>query len=294
MAWSSPRTWVALEVLTAALLNTHLRDNLLEAAPAKVTTAGDLVYATGANALARLAIGSAGQQLIGGASAPAWADRGLAAEAIEFVERGTYRAFSMLGPPSVRSGAVPYADSVAYGPGWAGYVSGTGASAQADVAGGATHGQWLFTTGATSGNEAGVIGPSCIAARDWTLVFRGSIPSAANQEWFLGAKGTNFGDANDLIAFRVTNTGNVIGVCDSGGTETPRDSGGTGATEATWRIEVRDGGTIVRFYKNNAQIGADVTTNIPTSSRSLVAGMRTNAAASKTWNCADLFSYMET
>jgi hypothetical protein len=28
MAWTSPRTWTALERVTAALLNTHLRDNL--------------------------------------------------------------------------------------------------------------------------------------------------------------------------------------------------------------------------------------------------------------------------
>jgi hypothetical protein len=30
MAWTSPRTWVAGEVITAALLNAHVRDNLLE------------------------------------------------------------------------------------------------------------------------------------------------------------------------------------------------------------------------------------------------------------------------
>lgn len=29
MAWTSPRTWVSGETVTAALLNTHLRDNLL-------------------------------------------------------------------------------------------------------------------------------------------------------------------------------------------------------------------------------------------------------------------------
>jgi hypothetical protein len=29
MAWTSPRTWAAGEKITAALLNTHLRDNLL-------------------------------------------------------------------------------------------------------------------------------------------------------------------------------------------------------------------------------------------------------------------------
>lgn len=30
MAWTSPRTWVSGEVITAALLNTHVRDNQLE------------------------------------------------------------------------------------------------------------------------------------------------------------------------------------------------------------------------------------------------------------------------
>src|SRR5690349_11167290 len=28
-SWTAPRTWVALETVTASLLNTHLRDNLL-------------------------------------------------------------------------------------------------------------------------------------------------------------------------------------------------------------------------------------------------------------------------
>ncbi len=74
MAWTAPRTWVTAEVVTAALMNTHLRDNLLETSTAKVTTAGDLTYATGATALSRLAIGTANQFLVGGASAPAWAN----------------------------------------------------------------------------------------------------------------------------------------------------------------------------------------------------------------------------
>ena len=76
MAWTSPRTWVAGETVTASLLNTHLRDNLLETAPAKVTAAGDIVYATGANALARLAKGSAYQvlRMNSGATAPEWAN----------------------------------------------------------------------------------------------------------------------------------------------------------------------------------------------------------------------------
>lgn len=33
MTWTSPRTWVAAETVTAALLNTHVRDNLEAIAP---------------------------------------------------------------------------------------------------------------------------------------------------------------------------------------------------------------------------------------------------------------------
>lgn len=52
MAWVSPMTFVAGSVLTAAQLNTHLRDNLNETAAAKATSAGQIFVATGANALA--------------------------------------------------------------------------------------------------------------------------------------------------------------------------------------------------------------------------------------------------
>jgi len=52
MAWTAPRTWVTSEVVTAAHLNAHVRDNLLETAPAKATTNGGIFVATGANAIA--------------------------------------------------------------------------------------------------------------------------------------------------------------------------------------------------------------------------------------------------
>jgi hypothetical protein len=51
MAWTAPRTWVTDEVVSASQLNTHVRDNLLETAPAKATASGELFEATGANAL---------------------------------------------------------------------------------------------------------------------------------------------------------------------------------------------------------------------------------------------------
>lgn len=290
MAWSSPRTWVALEVLTAALLNTHLRDNLLEAAPAKVTTAGDLVYATGANALSRLAIGSVGQQLIGGASAPAWADRGIQAEAREFIERGTYKSLALLGACS--NGLTTTADNEPVGQGWKTYINvGT---MQPETASGTDDGAWRVTTQGSSGTEdVGFLGPQMRVTRDWTFSARVKVGSLANQGWLMGFGSRNFADHNNLIAFRVSGTGNVIGVCDSGGSETTRDSGANGNSEMVLRIEVRSAGTIVRFYKNGSQIGADVTTNIPTGSLTAILGIRSGVAQTALFNAWDAVAYQE-
>ncbi|OII61223.1 hypothetical protein BJP40_06765 [Streptomyces sp. CC53] len=52
MAWTAPKTWVAEQVLTAAELNTHLRDNLLETAPAKATTEGSYFVVSDLNQIA--------------------------------------------------------------------------------------------------------------------------------------------------------------------------------------------------------------------------------------------------
>ena len=73
MAWSAPKTFTAGAVLTAAELNQHLRDNMLETGAASVTTAGDLAYADAANSLgSRLGIGSVGSLLVSDGSAPLW------------------------------------------------------------------------------------------------------------------------------------------------------------------------------------------------------------------------------
>lgn len=52
MAWTAPMTAVANAVFTSSQYNTHVRDNLLETAPAKATAAGRYYVATGANAIA--------------------------------------------------------------------------------------------------------------------------------------------------------------------------------------------------------------------------------------------------
>lgn len=77
MAWTAPRTWVTGEVVTAAQLNTHLRDNLLETSAATAVAAGDLILANAANSMgSRLAIGSAGTRLVSTGSSPVWRGTG--------------------------------------------------------------------------------------------------------------------------------------------------------------------------------------------------------------------------
>ena len=73
MAWTAPRTWVASEVVTAAHLNAHIRDNMKETAAATATTAGDIVYADAANSMgSRLGIGSVGGILVTDGTGPVW------------------------------------------------------------------------------------------------------------------------------------------------------------------------------------------------------------------------------
>ena len=58
MTWIAPRTWTDGEVPSASTLNLHVRDNLLELAPAKMIRVGDMVYAIGSKQLTRLPIGA--------------------------------------------------------------------------------------------------------------------------------------------------------------------------------------------------------------------------------------------
>ena len=51
MAWTAPRTWVSGEVVTAALLNTHLRDQFLEIGNAWVSWAPTLSNITVGNGI---------------------------------------------------------------------------------------------------------------------------------------------------------------------------------------------------------------------------------------------------
>lgn len=52
MSWTSPKTYTANSTLTAADLNTFLRDNMLECEPAKAQNPGGYFVSTGLNTIA--------------------------------------------------------------------------------------------------------------------------------------------------------------------------------------------------------------------------------------------------
>ena len=76
MAWTTPRTWSTGEVVTAALLNAQIKGNMDLSAPAIMTTAGDIIYASGSNTPARLAKDTNATRVLtntGTSNIPAWA-----------------------------------------------------------------------------------------------------------------------------------------------------------------------------------------------------------------------------
>ena len=63
MAFLTPQTWTAGQIVDEDDMNRDVRDNMNQTAPALVTTKGDVVVATAANALARVAVGANGTVL---------------------------------------------------------------------------------------------------------------------------------------------------------------------------------------------------------------------------------------
>ena len=81
MAWSTPKTWTSGYVVLASDLNTYIKNQQLVTAPAVLTAQGDLLYASGANAPARLAKDTNSTRSLtntGGSNNPAWAQVALA------------------------------------------------------------------------------------------------------------------------------------------------------------------------------------------------------------------------
>lgn len=289
MAYTAPRTWVVGEVLTAALLNTHLRDNLLETAVAKATTAGDTVYATAANALARLGIGTALQVLRtnAGATAPEWA-----ALAVLDGIRGNWRAnrniIALYGPVHMNGSGVGGVGIYSVG-------GGGGAENIAAIGGepmmqygwnAAATAKGLITSQGGNGNfTTGFLSP----AKSPRMLVRALLPaSSANlTRWLCG-----FFDADSLTAngayLRIATTGNVFFVTRQGAAETTTDLGALTRTTALtgFEIETADAG-VTWVCRNQAGTAlATHTTNVPTAATAIGYGLLATTAAQITYGAS--------
>lgn len=59
MAWTAPLTWVTNQIVTAADMNTHIKNNFLETGPAKAVSSGGFIVTSGLNSVIQRTPGSA-------------------------------------------------------------------------------------------------------------------------------------------------------------------------------------------------------------------------------------------
>jgi hypothetical protein len=81
MAWTTPATWSTGQLIEASDLNSQIKGNMELTAPALFSAQGDILYATGANAPARLAKDANATRSLtntGTNNNPAWAQVALA------------------------------------------------------------------------------------------------------------------------------------------------------------------------------------------------------------------------
>jgi hypothetical protein len=81
MAWTTPATWSTGQLIEASDLNSQIKGNMELTAPALFSAQGDILYATGANAPARLAKDTNATRSLtntGTNNNPAWAQVALA------------------------------------------------------------------------------------------------------------------------------------------------------------------------------------------------------------------------
>lgn len=184
MAYTTPYTFVALSLLTAAQLNA-MQANLVALWP--FTAAGDLPYASSASTLAALAKGTSGQILKMGASVPEWGDvtgssvlieehlvsAATEASIVFSAISGAYRHLRLSG--QIRSNAASLGDNLLIR-----FNADTGANY--DVVGIITGSTTQYSAGATSGLIAPAPGTSADASK--VLTFDAEIPYYSKTTWY--------------------------------------------------------------------------------------------------------------
>lgn len=148
---------------------------------------------------------------------------------------------------------------------------------------------WTMTTGTSTNNDIGVVlhpatGNGSAAnprMRMSALIVNAALASQSILVGFCETEG-DFGDQNNIIAFRVIDDGNVFAVCDDAGTETTVDLGQDASAIGTLEIEVTGVASPVVTFLANGSVVATITTNIPTAVALFAqVGIRTEAMAAR-------------
>jgi len=261
------------------------------------TTKGQILIGDGSGPPQMLAVGSNDQVLIADSGETTGVKWGAAAGATlaenmeDFVEGGTDQVIY------ATSGAIQGnigTTGTLIGGGWKFVTNASYQLAQSTTLRGAL---LILADGVADKYSSVVAGQDLSAADDWTIVIRALLMSAdSSQPVFMGLSTADApADANDRIGFRSLG-GNIVGFTDAAGSETTRDSGtaANGSTVHTFRIEVSGNGGTVKFYLDNSQIGANVTTTIPSSTAmQITIGVTGQSGVGGTLDLANAFAWRE-
>jgi len=265
----------------------HIADNQVTLAKMAGGTDGNIISYDASGDPVAVATGTDGQVLTsaGAGAPPAFEDAGggtfdsLYKTVIEGnAAAGGIKAWVMVSPPNgnpadgdVLDGASVVADgygsrgpdnySTLRGGGWR-FADHSSNSADSDHG---ISGDWLGHNDTTGGvMVARIVWPHHADVSGACFARKGSAESGA--------------DENNFQGFRKITTGNVFAVCDSGGTETTRDTSTTGVLQVGYRVEQfwESGAKVMRFYAGGSQVGADVTTNTHAASMDWFIGFRSD------------------
>lgn len=267
MVWTVPRTWVTGEIVTAAHLNTHVRDNL------------NALRDNGTFA-SRPAAGNVGLEYYASDMGALFFDDGTRWNIVSHMPRLCER----LGPEDFVAGA-PVS--------WHPEISGSGTVD--DVVGGASQGLIELSTGATNGSQAafrakdGNQGHYALQSGRFPGIYETYIKTdvTTNARWRFGLYPVGFpaiaADPTDGIYFKRLDTasaGNWFTVTRASSSGTETDTTVAGTTSFThFKFEI-ESTTSIKYYINDTLRGTH-TTNIPTLTLNLFYLVENTAAADK-------------
>ena len=286
MAWTAPTDRTTGDIITAAQWNTFLgaTGDMSMTAAAKVTTNGDIVYATAANTLARLGIGSTAQVLTVSGGIPAWAtpSAGTFFDLLQTAFRVPRRMLAMFSAVFVPA----MFDGVTYSPATIGVGFTHTNSANSTTSTGTLNNALLesYTTqntggtatdvyASTTGGSSFTMSPSTAPNKNPRMSVR-YFPGASSVQMrsFVGfmASAANASETASGAYLRVNTTGNLFFVTRQGASETTTDLGARPTTLTSYEIETTDSGvTWTCRNVTTAAVVATHTANVPTAASGL-------------------------